>query len=91
MKYDRHHSIGAGNRHSPAPSIPVYSVCEICGEADESHEMMDGMCRKCVECLRRGLRQVQENSELDKPVRFYWTVAAVMAGVAVWIMWRWIR
>ncbi len=84
--------------HTPGPrtgripsDIPVYRLCNICNQPEESDRMMDGMCRECVECLRRGLWQVRKNRESDRPGGFYWPVAATMAGVAVWIMWRWIR
>lgn len=88
MTSDHHHSLrGAGNQHSPAPSLPVYSICEICGEADERTAMTDGMCRDCIGVVREALRMDREKRQ--EP--FHWHVALAMAVVAVAILWRWVR
>lgn len=84
MTSDHHSLQGAGIKHSSAPSLPVFAICEVCGQADEESAMPDGMCRECLGVVREGIR-------LERERRFDWLFAVVMAVVAAVIVWRWVR
>lgn len=88
MTSDHHPSTGAGNPHSPAPlSIPVFSICDVCGQADEQSSMVDGMCRECIGVVREGIRLERER----RVGRFDALTAAVIGFWAAVIVWRWMR
>lgn len=87
MTSDRHSLRGAGRKSEPAPTIPVYAICEVCGGPDERDAMHEGMCRRCVYLIRQGLRQQQ--MQPFQPI--YWVVAAVMSLVASAIVWGLVR
>ena len=84
MTSDHHSLQGAGNPHSPAPSLPVFAICEVCGQADEESAMPDGMCRDCLGVVREGI-------QLERERRFDWPFAVVIAAIAALIVWRWWR
>lgn len=87
MTSDHHSLQGAGNPHSPAPSIPVYAICDVCGRADEQPAMREGMCRDCLGVVREAIRMERERQGMQ---RFDWPTAVVMAAVAMVIMWGWV-
>lgn len=84
MTSDHHSLQGAGMQHSPAPPLPLFEFCEICGEADEQSAMVEGMCRECLGVVREGIR-------LERERRFDWPFAVVVAVIAAVIVWRWVR
>lgn len=80
---------GAGNPHSPAPSLyrplPVYVICDVCGEAEEQSRVK-GICCLCLAVVQEGSRKYEQQQR-----RFDWITAVVMAMVAAVIMWGWMR
>lgn len=88
MTSDHHHSLrGAGRKSEPAPSIPVYSICEVCGQADEKDAMTEGMCRDCIGVVREAMLAEHQR----KVGRFDVLTAVVIGFWAAVIMWRWLR
>lgn len=64
--------------------IPIFAICEVCGQADEQSFMTEGMCRECLGVVREGIR-------LERERRFDWPFAVVVAVIAAVIAWRWVR
>lgn len=67
--------------------IPVFVICEVCGEADEQANMTEGMCRNCIGVIREGLREDRQR----KVDRFDALTAFVIGFWAAVIVWRWVR
>lgn len=63
MTSDTNSLNGAGTQHSPAPSLPVFAICDVCGGADEEQHMWDGMCRQCIGILRQALGRYREKDQ----------------------------
>lgn len=89
MKSEQFPLHGAGRKSEPALHIPVFAICEVCGEADEQAVMREGMCRNCVGVVREAMK---ENSERDRKVDRFDAITAIVIGfwTAV-ILWRWLR
>lgn len=70
-----------------ATVIPIFSICEVCGEADEQANMVEGMCPNCIGLIRDGLREDRQR----KVDRFDAITAVVIGFWAAIIVWRLFR
>lgn len=102
MTSDHHPSTGAGNPHSPAPSLPVYAFCDLCGQAEEAELIRPyattlfaaHLCPWCLREAEKDYREIQrEEAAKSRNISRAALVCVVfwvaVAGVA--IAWRWWR
>lgn len=72
-----------------ATVIPIYAICEVCGEADEQASMVEGMCPNCIGVVRYVM---EEDRRRNRGVDRFDAITAVVIGfwtaVIVWRLFR---
>lgn len=93
-----HSLTGAGNPHSPAPSLTVYARCDLCGQAHEAELICPyatkvfaaHLCPWCLAEAEKDYREIQRE-EATKSRNLSRVVIACVVFWAAVIVWRWWR